>query len=104
MTFVGKDGSTFGASQELDIDLSNYYTKAQAERQKYILTKNINMKNPYKLINYPSPTDANDLVRLSDLSQYISLNEMAVYSKDTEVLILSPGHTEFTVPIKTSIR
>ena len=23
-----------------------------------------------------------------------------MYSKDTEVLILSPGHTEFTVPIK----
>ena len=39
MTYVGKDGSTFGASQELDIDLSNYYTKAQAERQKYSVTK-----------------------------------------------------------------
>ena len=58
------------------------------------------MKNAYKLINYPSPTDAYDLVRLSDLSQYISLNKTAVYSKDTEVLILSLGHTEFTVPIK----
>ena len=32
--------------------------------------RNINMKNAYKLINYSSPTDANDLVRLSDLSQY----------------------------------
>ena len=31
MTYVGKDGSIFGVSQELDI----YYTKAQAERQKY---------------------------------------------------------------------
>ena len=39
-------------------------------------------------------------LRLSDLSQYISLNKTAVYSKDTEVLILSPGHTEFTIPIK----
>ena len=60
------------------------------------------MKNDFKLINYPSPTDANDLVRSSDLSQYIniSLNKTAVYSKDTEVLILSPGHTEFTVPIE----
>ena len=36
--------------------------------------KNINMRNAYKLINYPSPTDANDLVRLSDLSQYIVAN------------------------------
>ena len=72
MTYVGKDGSIFGVSQELNINLSNYYTKAQAERQKYILGKNINMKNAYKLINYPSPIDANDLVRLSDLSQYIS--------------------------------
>ena len=35
MTFVGKDGSTFGVFQELDIDFSNYYTKAQAEQQKY---------------------------------------------------------------------
>ena len=95
MTYVGKDGSIFGVSQELDIDLSNYYTKAQAERQKYSITKNINMKNAYKLRNYPSPTDANDLVRLSDLTQYISLNKTAVYSKDTEVLILSPSHTEF---------
>ena len=74
MTYVGKDGSTFGVSQELDIDLSNYYTKAQAEQQKYSITKNINMKNAYKLINYLSPTDANDLVRLSDLSQYIVAN------------------------------
>ena len=49
MTDVGKDGSVFGVSQELDIDLSNYYTKAQAEQQKYSLTKNINMKNAYKL-------------------------------------------------------
>ena len=48
MTCVGKDGSIFGLSQELDIDLSNYYTKAQAERQKYITAKNINMKNAYK--------------------------------------------------------
>ena len=68
------------------------------------------MKNAYKLKNYPSPTGANDLVRLSDLTQYIyiyiyiSLNKTAVYSKDTEVLILSPGHTEFTVPIKTSMK
>ena len=38
MTDVGKDGSIFGVSQELDIDLSNYYTKAQAERQKYSVT------------------------------------------------------------------
>ena len=68
-------------SQELDIDLSNYYIKAQAERQKYSIVKNINMKNDYNLINYPSPTDANDLVRLSDLSQYISLNKTAVSSK-----------------------
>ena len=100
MTYVGKDGSIFGVSQELDIDLSNYYTKAQAERRKYSITKNIDMKNAYKLKNYPSPTGANDLVRLSDLTQYISLNKTAVYFKDTEVLILSPGHTEFTVPIK----
>ena len=41
-------------------------------------------------------------VRLSDLSQYnISLNKMAVYSKDTEMLILSLGHTELTVPIES---
>ena len=100
MTYVGKDGSIFGVSQELDSDLSNYYTMAQAERQKYRIAKNINMKNAYKLINYPSSTDVNDLVRLSYLSQYISLNKTVVYSKDTEVLILSPGHTEFTVPIK----
>ena len=93
MTCVGKYGSIFGVSQELDIDLSNYYTKAQAEQQKYSIAKNINMKNAYKLINYPSPIDVNDLVRLSDLSQYISLNKMVVYSKDTEVSILSPGHT-----------
>ena len=72
MTYVGKDGSIFGVFQELDIDLSNYYRKAQAERNKYRIAKNINMKNVYKLINYPSPTDVNDLVRLSDLSQYIS--------------------------------
>ena len=39
MTNVGKDGSIFDVSQELDIDLSNYYTKAQAERQKYNITK-----------------------------------------------------------------
>ena len=60
MTYVGKDGSIFGVSQELNIDLSNYYTKAQAEREKYSIAKNINMKNAYKLINYSSPTDAND--------------------------------------------
>ena len=30
----------------------------------------------------------------------IFLNILAVYSKDTEMLILSPGHTEFTVPIE----
>ena len=62
MTYVGKDCSIFGVSQELDIDLSNYYTKAQAECQKYSTTKNIYMKNVNKLINYPSPTDANDLI------------------------------------------
>ena len=49
MTYVGKDGFIFGVSQELDIDLSNYYTKAQAERQKYSIAKNINLKNAYKL-------------------------------------------------------
>ena len=58
------------------------------------------MKNAYKLIHHPSLTDTNDLVRLSDLSQYISLDKTAVYSKDTKVLILSQGHTEFTVPIE----
>ena len=41
MTYVGKDGSIFGVSQELDIDLSNYYTKAQAERQKYSTEKKL---------------------------------------------------------------
>ena len=34
-TYVGKDGSAFGVLQELDIDSSNYYTKAQAEHQKH---------------------------------------------------------------------
>ena len=39
MIFVGKNASTFGVSQELDIDLSNYYTKAQVEHQKYRTTQ-----------------------------------------------------------------
>ena len=92
MTYVGKDGSIFGVSQELDIDLLNYYTKAQAERQKYSIAKKINMKNAYKLINYPSPTDANDFVRLSDLSQLVQrisshiLTNCAFYEKSMKFL------------------
>ena len=39
MTNIGKDGSIFGVSQGLDIDLSNYYTKAQDKRQKYSTNK-----------------------------------------------------------------
>ena len=96
MTYVGKDGSIFGVSQELDIDLSNYYTKAQAEWQKYCIAKNINMKNVYKLINYPSLIDANDLVRLSDLSQYISLKNMARFVKGVEFTTTTPGQTNHT--------
>ena len=96
MTYVGKDGSIFGVSQELNINLSNYYTKAQAERQKCRTPKNINMKNVYKLINYPSPIDANDLVRLSDLSQYISLNKTAHFGKQVEFTTTTPGSTNHT--------
>ena len=96
MTDVGKDGSIFGVSQKLDIDLSNYYTKAQAERQKYNVAKNVNMTNAYKLINYPSPTDVNDLVRLSDLSQYISFNKTARFIKQVEFTTTTPGSTNHT--------
>ena len=54
MMYVGKEASTFGVSQKLDIDLSNYYTKAQAEHEKYRIMQNIDMKNSYKLTNYLS--------------------------------------------------
>ena len=95
MTYVGKDGSIFGESSQ-DIDLSNYYTKAQAERQKYSINKNINMKNTYKLINYPNPTDVNDLIRFSDLSQYISLKKTARFVKQVKFTTTTPGYTDHT--------
>ena len=54
------------------------------------------MKNVYKLINYPSPIDTNDLVRLSDLSQYISLNKMARFVEGVEFTTTTPGSTNHT--------
>ena len=61
-----------------------------------VQTKKINMKNAYKLNYYPSPTDANDLVRLSDLSQYISLNKMAHFVEGVEFTTTTPGSTNHT--------
>ena len=88
MVYVKKDGSTFSVSYELAIDLSNYYTKAQSECQKYCITQNIDMGNSNELTNYPSPTDDNDLLRLNDLAQHLAISKTDIYLK----IIQKPEH------------